>query len=341
MTPQSIYEAVRLQLENFGNNVQLNGLVFTHRQADPDALCAAGALKLLVPRSFPARKLDFGIVVPQGASALGKRISSVLGIEFVEEIERDSILKADIIMVVDTGDPKLLEPFTPLFDESTARKILIDHHASSSLPETWQKVDERIVSPDATSACEIVTLGFPSDLITKTVSDTLLPGLLFDSQHLGIATRNTLSAALILVEAGSNISASKRLLRYEPDRSEVLGRIKAAQRIKYEETGGRIIASSEISSFHATVARMLVEIGADVGIGYGESNGEGRVSARSSQPFYRETGIDLAYEAKKIADRFEVVGGGHSTAASISGKINADILATSLVQNLKLALLKK
>lgn len=338
---QSINEALRRQLERFGTRHELKGIIFTHRQADPDALCSAGALMLLLKKSFLDYKLEFRIVVPQGASMLGKRISTALGIEFAEEIEKDSVLKADIIIVVDTGDPKLLEPYSALFDESSARKILIDHHVSSSLPETWKNLDEQIVSPESTSACEIVALGFPSEIFSKKIADTLLLGLLFDSQHFGIATKRTLRAALTLVEAGSDISASKRLLRYEPDRSEILGRIKAAQRMKYEECSGKIITTSEISSFHATVARMLVEIGADVGIAYGESNGEGRLSARSSQSFYKETGIDLAVETKKIADRFSIVGGGHSTAASISGKIDAEILASSLVQNLKSTLLKK
>lgn len=340
-TSDSISEAVRRQLEYFSNTREIRGLIFTHRQSDPDALCSAGALKLLVEQSYRDYKLDLKIIVPQGASSLGKRVSAALGIEFGEEIEKESVLDANVLIVVDTGDPKLLEPYSEFFEESSARKILIDHHVSSSIPETWKGLNERIVSPESTSTSEIIALGFPSELFSKKIADLLLLGVLFDSQHLGIATKNTLRAALTLVESGSDISTSKRLLRSQPDRSEVLGRIKAAQRMKYEECAGRIIATSEISSFHATVARMLVEIGADVGIAYGESNGEGRLSARCSQSFYKETGIDLALKTKKIADRFGIIGGGHSTAASISGKIDAEILSISLVQSLKSGLQKK
>ncbi len=136
----------------------------------------------------------------------------------------------------------------------------------------------------------------------------------------------TLEAALVLVNAGSEISSSKRLLHHDPDRSEILGKIKAAQRMRYEEAAGRVIARSEISSFHASIARMLVEIGADVGIAYGETGGEARLSARSTQSFFRGTGIDLSTEVKKVADYFDLVGGGHSTAASLSGKMDAGVL---------------
>lgn len=315
-----------------------NGLVFTHRQADPDALCSAGALKLLFKNTSSR---DIGIVVPQGASVLGKQVASQLGIDFVEEPDKELLREASFMIVVDTGDPKLLEPYAESFRESKAKKFLIDHHASSLQERTWGFFDKRLVVTSSTSTCEIVALGVPSEIISEKMADILLTGLMFDSQHLGIATKTTLEAALILVEAGAEISKSKRILRHEPERSEIVGRLKAAQRLRYEEAKGRIIASTEISSYHAAVARMLVEIGADVGIAYGETGGEARLSARCSQSFFKETGIDLSFEIKKIADYFEVVGGGHSTAASISGKIDASVLADRLKQNLKSILLQK
>ncbi len=341
MNSERLQDVILHQLQTLGDKDQFTCLIFTHRQADPDALCAAGALKLLLENLTRPPGPKTTIIAPQGASVLGKQVSSALGIEYSEEIKKDAVPEMDLIIVVDTGDPKLLEPFAGYVSESPARKLLIDHHASSSVPEAWKMMSDRIVIPNSTSTCEVITLGFPHEMITKKIADMLLAGLLFDSQHLGIATSSTLEAALTLVNAGSEISASKRILRHEPDRSEVIGRIKAAQRLRYEEAAGKVIARSEISSYHAAVARMLVEIGADVGIAYGETNGEARVSARSSQYFFKDTGIDLASEMKKVSDYFNLVGGGHSTAASLSGKMDASVLADRLVQNLKSSLLKK
>ena len=316
-------------------------LIFTHRQADPDALCAARALSLLLHSSIPEISFESTIVAPQGASNLGKNVSTTLGIPFQEQIENSIILESDLIIIVDAGDPRLLEPFADVIVQSSAKKILVDHHFSSLDSEVWSYLSDRIVRSDSTSTCEIIALGFPSHLMTKKIGDILLTGLLFDSQHLGIATEKTLEAALTLVKAGSEISASKKILRYKPDRSEILGKMKAAQRLQYQEAAGRVIAKSQISSYHAAVARMLVEMGADVGIAFGESNGETRLSARSSQSFFKETGIDLALEIKKIADHYNLVGGGHSTAVSLSGKMEPSVLATDLVQNLKARLLQK
>jgi nanoRNase/pAp phosphatase (c-di-AMP/oligoRNAs hydrolase) len=341
MHADAILELFHRQISNHTNN-GLHCLIFAHRQADPDALCSAGAIKLLLESSFSGAKITFTVVAPQGASILGKQVSGSLGIKYLEKIERESILSADYIIVVDTGDPKLLEPYSQDFIDSKATKILVDHHSSSLQDGTWKDLEEKFVNVTSTSTCEIVASAFPRDKISKHVAETLMTGLLFDSQHLGIATKETLEAALILVDAGAEISSAKRILRHEPDRSEVLGKIKAAQRIKFEEVGKRVIARSEISSFHASVARMLVEIGADVGIAYGETNGEARLSVRSSQQFFRDTGIDLSAEIKKVSDYFGLTGGGHSTAASLSGKIDSAVIPTDrLVQNIKGILLQK
>jgi nanoRNase/pAp phosphatase (c-di-AMP/oligoRNAs hydrolase) len=337
----SVQNAIKKQLDNIDSDKTLSLIIFTHRQADPDALCAAGALVLLLESSFPDRSIKSTIVTPQGVSNLGSNVGSSFDIPFQNRVEESLILDSDLIIIVDTGDSRLLEPFREVIVQSSAMKILIDHHFSTPESDAWSFLTDRIVRSDSTSTCEIIVLGFPSHLISKKIGDILLAGLLFDSQHLGIATERTLEAALILVKAGSEISTAKRILRYRPDRSEILGRMKAAQRLQYEETAGRVIAKSEISSYHAAVARMLVEMGADVGIAFGESKGEARLSARSAQSFFKETGIDLAVEIRKVADYYNLVGGGHSTAASLSGEMESAVLANHLVQNLKARLLQK
>jgi nanoRNase/pAp phosphatase (c-di-AMP/oligoRNAs hydrolase) len=336
-----VYQALVHLLGSVSNKVRAKILILSHRQGDPDALCSAGALKLLLEQMAVGISVVSTILVPQGSSLLGRHVSKSLRIDFVEGIDDEAIGDFDLIMIVDTGDPKLLEPYDSAIAKSSSRKILIDHHSSSLNDETWQPEVVRVVLPNSTSTCEIIALGFPTEMISKKVADILLTGLLFDSQHLGLATKNTLEAALILVNAGSEISTCKKILRHEPDRSEILGRLKAAQRLRFEEVNGKIIARSEISSFHAAVARMLVDMGADVGIAYGETDGESRMSVRSSQTFFKETGIDLSEEIKKIASYFELVGGGHATAASVSGKIDPPVLADRLLQNVKSILLQK
>ena len=192
-----------------------------------------------------------------------------------------------------------------------------------------------LVESKATATCEIVTLGFPSSTFTKEIARILLTGLLFDSQHLGLATTSTLEAALMLVKSGAEIEEAKRALRYKADRSEILARIKSAQRLQYMEIGKYVILTTEVSSFQASVARMLLDIGGDIGIALGVNNGEMRLSARSSQYVFRDTGIDLASEIQEISSSSGLVGGGHSTAASLSGKGDVAAISKRLVERLK------
>jgi len=81
------------------------------------------------------------------------------------------------------------------------------------------------------------------------------------------------------------------------------------------------VATSTIGSFQAHVARSLVYMGADLAIVGGESDGETRVSLRSTQRFLDGTNIQLGTQvAEEMSERLGGHGGGHATAASFSTK---------------------
>lgn len=331
-------EKVAQEISRLPSKGSHNVLFFVHRQADPDALCAAAGVADLIAKAFPEFIFQPTIVVPQSASFLGERICSKFNIHFVTELDFEVIQNANLVVILDTGNPHLLDPFYEHIARSQARKILIDHHSISKDQNLWQAIDACIILADSTSTCEIVTLGFADDPISARTAQILLTGLMFDSQHLGIANRNTLEAALVLVKAGADIEAAKRVLRSKPDRPETLARIKSAQRLQYVELGKYIVLRSEVSSFHASVARMLLEIGADVGVAFGKNDDETRISVRSTQAFYKETGIDLSVVLRKICSELNLVGGGHPTAASASGNQSPTITVSRIIDALAAAL---
>ena len=99
--------------------------------------------------------------------------------------------------------------------------------------------------------------------------------------------------------------------------------------MKYVEVGKYLVLFSEVSSFQASVARTLLDIGGDVGIAYGLNEKETRISVRSTQRFFKETKIDLGSILSEISgeqnnntgtspDLPGATGGGHSTAASFA-----------------------
>lgn len=335
MCAGTLKELFAREIINFRRSQNPEVLLFVHRQADPDALCAAAGLSDIIAETFADHSFEFFIVVPQSVSSLGQVVSSQLGIKYVTEANDTLIHNADLIVIVDTGNPNLLEPYSEQIKRSMARKVLIDHHSASELPGTWDWIDMSFVRPESTSTCEIIALGFQDCHISENTAQTLLTGLMFDSQHLGIATKQTLESALILVTAGAEIEVARRALRSKPNRSEILARIKSAQRLQYFESGRYVFIKSEVSSFQASVARMLLEVGGDVGVAYGQSNDEARVSVRSTQSFYRDSGISLSDVVRNVCDELGLTGGGHPTAASISGRGSPAQVANKLLEEIK------
>ncbi len=340
----SLKELIIREIEVLSESPQIRVLIFVHRQGDPDALCAASALSRLIETWFvsdsnEASKIETKIIAPQRVSLLGARVCDRLNISYHEEISEQELLKANLILALDVGEMGLLEPYEKYVRDSSAKKILIDHHSrGDDIQEYWDNFDVGFVRKEATSTCEILVLGVPSKDIDRETAQTLLVGVFFDSQHLGIATESTLEAALALVKRGAQIESAKELLKSRPDRSEIIARIKAAQRSKQIEIGNYQIIITEVSSFHASVARMLIEIGADVGIAYGKNENEGRLSVRSTSQFFKETRIDMGTLLDRLAKDKGLTGGGHPTAASISGAMPSSELANAVMSSLKRAL---
>ncbi|MHB1908173.1 MAG: DHH family phosphoesterase [Nitrososphaerales archaeon] len=312
----------------------LRVLFFTHRQADPDAMCAAYGLSRILEK-IAKKEIRSSIITPQGVTLLGKSVSSALEIHTSEDLSPKDIMDSDAIIALDVGQNELLEPYLKDILESKASKFLIDHHSSRE-QDLFRKT---YLKTEATSTCELIALGFKDDVFDQSIARALLVGLLFDSQHLSLATESTLEATLKLVRRGARIDEAKQVLKSRPVRSEVIARLKSAQRLKFKEIGKYVIAESQVSSFQAAVARMLVEVGADVGIAYGVQNDETRLSIRSTQNFFKETGVNFGDLIKDISkDSSGIVGGGHPTAASLTGTESAETILKQVVERLKKAL---
>ena len=200
---------------------------------------------------------------------------------------------------------------------SQAVKVLIDHHPLRG----GEAYDHLIVDENATSAAEVV-FGLFGELgvkIDRKTAQALLEGILFDSQHLSIAGEGALKAVVALLASGADMDEARRTLRSQPDYGEVVAKLKGSQRLKIFKLGSWVGVTTDVGSFQAQVARAMVFLGADLAVVGGESEGEARVSLRSSQRFFDGTKIRLGTEVAEFAAfRFGGHGGGHSTAASFT-----------------------
>jgi nanoRNase/pAp phosphatase (c-di-AMP/oligoRNAs hydrolase) len=293
--------------------------VICHRNADADAYLSAYALSSLL-RSL-ALECKVTIMTPGGMTTLTQKLSrgfphQTLAVDPSEE-------EYDLYVAVDVGDEELLGEWKGKLAKAKGVRVLVDHH-----PLRYGGVyDKVIVDETATSAAEVVFALFMAKGVKpdQQTAQALLEAILFDSSHLAIASPKGLRAAVSLMDLGADLATARRELRSEPDYGEVLAKLKGAQRVQIYKAGDWVVATTLVGSFQAHVARSLVYLGADLAVVAGESEGETRVSLRSTQRFVEATAVKLGTDvAEEMARRLGGHGGGHSTAASFSTSVGEE-----------------
>jgi nanoRNase/pAp phosphatase (c-di-AMP/oligoRNAs hydrolase) len=285
--------------------------IVCHRNADADAYLSAFALSKLVQAMAPGCEVD--IATPGGMTRLTEKLAARFPHRRVEESTEDY----DLYVAVDVGDEELLNKWKTKMQESAGVKILVDHHPLRE----GRAYDQVLVDEGATSAAEVVFALFQAvgAEMDKETAQALLEGIMFDSSHLAIAGPTGLRTVVSLMDAGADVVLARRELRSEPDYGEVLAKLKGAQRVKIYRAGEWVVATSSVGSFQAHVARSLVYMGADLAVVGGESDGEMRVSLRSTQRFLEGAKVELGTQvAEEVSKRLGGHGGGHATAASFS-----------------------
>lgn len=290
-------------------------IILCHHNADPDAICAAYAIKRMIHHLSPTAFVE--VITPDGASKLSEKVLTYTGLQ----VSKESMTgKADTFIVVDTGSLKQLEQWALRFTELGAVKIVIDHHTPD--PEMQKQATFYIDDPESIATCEIIfwilkELSIPLD---ETLATALLVGILFDSRQFAIATPRTFRVAAELVEAGATMFKAKELLASTMDLSEKTARLKAAQRINVHRIESWFVATSNLSSFQSSAARAFLILGADVAILVGKDKNAIQASFRSTDDFWQKTHIDLGEISKILAKSFKGTGGGHPTAAGVNGE---------------------
>jgi nanoRNase/pAp phosphatase (c-di-AMP/oligoRNAs hydrolase) len=291
-------------------------LLLCHQNADPDAVCSSYALSKLL------NYLKTGIKVEVASPESVSKISKILLERFSMKVVNDkpSFDKTDMIFMVDTNTIKQLGEWSGRLKEAHLPLIVIDHHAPH--PETEKIASLCIYNENASSTCEIIYGLFKEANIkpSKDVAEALLLGAAFDTKHFTLADASTFKMIAELIDLGVNVKEVISLLTAPMDISERIARLKACKRIKLMRIGGWIIVFSHVSSFQASAARVLIDVGADLAIVGSQRKNELSISIRSSREFYEKTGIHLGKDiANPLGEYIKGMGGGHSTSAGVNG----------------------
>lgn len=298
-------------------------LVLCHQNADPDAVCSAFLLTRLLKRLN--RRMKITAASPDGVSKVSARVLERLRFRIEENVDPRNY---DVIFTVDTNTLQQLGSLRETVDGCGKPLIMIDHHAIH--PDTRHRATILLSNDKATSACEIVYRYCKATRTKLTKRDALATflGLAYETGHFGIATTKSLKLACELLTRGVNGTEALNIIRMPMDNSERIARMKSAQRLRWESVEGWIVASTTVGSFHASVARSLVGLGAHLAIVAGEKEGKLTLSLRSTADFYANTGFHVGKDlATPLGEAMAGAGGGHATAAgaTVQGTLDETI----------------
>jgi nanoRNase/pAp phosphatase (c-di-AMP/oligoRNAs hydrolase) len=295
-------------------------LIVGHQNADPDAVCSAYLLSSVLKHMN--RRLRVVTVSPDGVSKVSARVLRHLRFEVAEKAEPDYF---DVIFTVDTNTLQQLGSLQHGVENSGKPLIVIDHHAIH--PETRARADMLISDDKATSACEVVLELCKAARLKLTKREALAAflGLAYETGHFAIATTRSLKLACRLLDLGVDGTEALKIIRVPMDNSERIARLKSARRMNWESIGGWLVASTTVGSFHASVARSLISLGAHLAIVGGEKEDRLTLSLRSTTEFFAGTNFHLGRDlATILGQTMNGAGGGHSTAAgaTVQGKLD-------------------
>jgi len=297
-----------------------NILYLCHRNADPDALGSAFALKEAVGGTI-------GVV--EGCDRVASQIARQLNIEFVNEPKGDF----DLVVVVDTSTPAQLNDY-PL-----KTYAVIDHHATTSLNEKAAFYLHRNKSSTAEIVLEVLrTMGAP---IMRRTAFALISGIITDTGNFRHATSDSFKAVAELIElSGIEYSEVMDMLSSVPqDVSMRIAFLKAAQRAVIERVDDWIIVTSRVSSFGGAAASGLISIGADVVFVASKQDDVVKVSARARREA-QNAGVNLAKLMEDISVKFNGTGGGHEGAAGMDVRGETENVLAACVDYVKNSLKK-
>jgi len=270
------------------------------------------------------------VALAEALRTLGKKVRVVIGdpvpphIAFMDPNDDVSVLgcdvsadelKPDVLIVLDTSAWSQLGPMANVLKKTAARKVVIDHHASSDdlgaecFKNSQAEATGRLVL-EAIKALEVT--------VTPTMASTMFTAIATDTGWFRFSSVNeaTFAAAAELVRAGASPKGVFSLLYEHNSMPRLLlqGHILAHAQ---EDLGGRLIYSAATNAdFAATgaeatdtediVNRLLSAAGAEVAVLFQEQDDEDiKVSLRS-----RGT-----TDVRRIAEQFG--GGGHIAAAGV------------------------
>jgi len=281
------------------------GIILLHNNADIDAVGSA----IAVQNAFP----EFSIGAFQKTSHPSRVfLKNFPDIDITISPELDEY---ETILILDTSSPSQLG--TDI--DFKKRVIVIDHHLNS---DQWG--DALYYCDETKSSCaEIIfeLLKLIGHNISNELISVILAAIIVDTGHFKYANIDSVIAISELLKLGdvrlSDVFEMLGNIVIE-DNSQRIAHLKGAQRLRFRQYRGFIIAVSQLSSNEASMCKHLLMLGADIAFVGAQRENQYRISSRATGKLL-EMGIHLGEFFQELSTDIGSEGGGHAGAAGLNG----------------------
>ncbi len=323
MTPAFDKEIHRIASELSGKNI----LFLAHAHPDADTLSSAFVLSRIFSKIGKGTRTQFGLSEKPHPHMR----------EFLQSIGAkpkliQSLKEFDAIVCVDFRSPSHAGELSQKLIAFSGKIIIIDHHHLSS--NEFHARAQKLIIPNTVATAQLVyELGsLLLHLFSKEEARALASGIVVDSARFASANEETFAAMFHLLHTAA-ISYESLLAETlsDPSFPERVMVLNGLKNIHYLSAGDYILALAKAPFTSSAMANAMVQLGADVGIGYYSHASTMYFSIRVSARAHSELKLDAMKIILPFAKSHEGNAGGHARAASIS---IPDYFSESIVEEL-------
>jgi len=315
-----------------------NILLTTHDSVDIDGFVSCWLFKYFLKLFFRKSKIfiSFSEFSKKTKIFMGKVAEKFPELDFSPDKDV-KISNIDLIIILDTNN---LDQIAYNVSESDIPFIFIDHHVDLKKDYKNNLKSLTILGEGFSSTAEIIYDMFEYFEVELDVSYKylLIGAILADSGHFKYGNNDTILRMSKLLDDKLDYQEIVSELKNKREISERIAKIKGIQRVNLIHLEDWLIGTTNISSYEASVANSLIQIGFDIGIAYSIKKSKFRITIRAVKEAYLKAGLNLGKVLKEVAKEYGGSGGGHPGAASLNGITNFKEILDKIIYNIKLVL---
>ena len=314
-------------------------LITTHDLVDIDGLVSCFTLKFFLIQHFKIQEVSiYFSELTKSTKTFIKNFSKKFP-DFNFSYEREfNLSNADVLLIVDTNNLNQIKlsnsSETPHLE---IPYIFIDHHYLGDKYENNNINTLNLIFDNYSSTAELILHLFELyDIqLTTPLKFLTITAILTDSGFFNHGNNKTIQNIGKLLSEDIEIQDIFILLKFDTDISEKIAKIKGLQRVELIREGNYLIGITNVSSYGAGVASMLIKLGFDVGIVISKEANQFRINTRAKKVVCIQTGLNLGKILEEMSKQYNGSGGGHDGAASLTLNKESDIIITEIVEKIK------